>query len=364
MSKEKNMSLLPNALTARISRVQGTAARALVHLPAAAQHALARAMGYRNPHANLDPHVQVLLAVRQLQGAGQLLGKNTEKSRRHFRQQMASISGMPTAVGSVRDFHINGPAGLIGVRHYVPAGQHDALPLLVFYHGGGFIVGDLDTHDEPCRILCAQGNMQVLSVDYRLAPEHKAPAAVDDCVAALRWAHDHATALKVDPRKIGVGGDSAGGNLSAVVSQITAGTSHAPAAQLLIYPVVDLVDVYASHQTYSAGLFLSQADMDQAKASYVQHSGVPLNDARISPLRGTLSGLAAALVVTAGHDVLRDEGELYAERLKAAGTRCTLERVVSQGHGFMNISSINPTAKAATVKMAKDFRALLDQVGR
>lgn len=358
------MSLLPKTLKLKVSRLQGTAARAIARLPTSAQHTLARALGYRHSHPTLDAHLQVLLAVRQLQGSGQLLGKNAAKSRRHFRQDMASLVSTPTPVGHVRDFHINGPAGLMGVRHYSPAGQTGALPLVVFYHGGGFVVGDLDTHDEPCRVLCAQGKMQVLSVDYRLAPEHKAPAAVDDCVAALRWAHNHAAELNVDPRKIGVAGDSAGGNLSAVVSQITAGSSHAPAAQLLIYPVVDLVDTYASHRTYSDGLFLSQADMDQAKASYVQQSGIPLGDARVSPLRGNLTGLAPALVITAGHDVLRDEGELYAKRLQEAGVHCVLERVTSQGHGFINITSVNPTAKIATAKMAKDFRQLLDQVGR
>ena len=350
-------------LMARVMRVQGDAARLMARLPEGIQQKLAHTLGYKHPHTELDSHVQVLLAVRRLQGNRQLLGTDPQISRKHFRLEMQSIApATPTAVGGSRDFHINGPAGLIPVRHYLPKQMEDQAPLLVFFHGGGFVVGDLDTHDEACRVLCAAGQMQVLSVDYRLAPEHKAPAAADDCLAALRWAHDNAAALNVDPHKIAVGGDSAGGNLSAVVSQMAAGKSFAPAAQLLIYPVVDLVDIYSTHSTYSDGLFLSQADMDQAKANYVQHSGLPLSDYRISPLRGTLKGVAPALVITAGHDVLREEGELYAKHLQEAGVPCTLTRVTPQGHGFINITSINRGAHAATVQMGKDLRNLLEQV--
>ncbi|RYZ87914.1 MAG: alpha/beta hydrolase, partial [Moraxellaceae bacterium] len=244
-----------------------------------------------------------------------------------------------------------------------PSNQPNAskgLPLLVFYHGGGFIVGDLNTHDEACRLLCKYGQMQVLSVDYRLAPENPAPAAVFDCVAALKWAKAHAAELGADPAKVAVGGDSAGGNLSAVVSQQTKGTPDAPAAQLLIYPVVDLVNEYESRKIYTQGLFLSDLDVEQANASYVGISELSLEDPLVTPALGDMTNLPPALVITAGFDVLRDEGEAYAKRMLKLGNQATLERVPGQGHGFINITSVNRSARQATIKMAQDFRQLLD----
>ena len=355
----------------RIATARGTAARLTHYLPAPIQLKLAQAMGYRHDYPELEPHIRLLLAVRQLQGgegAG-LLTKDAEKSRRHFRNEMRSIAGKPVMVGQVKDFEIDGPAGKLPVRHYQPnpSNQSNAskgLPLLVFYHGGGFIVGDLNTHDEACRLLCKYGQMQVLSVDYRLAPENPAPAAVFDCVAALKWAKAHAAELGADPAKVAVGGDSAGGNLSAVVSQQTKGTPDAPAAQLLIYPVVDLYNEYESRKIYTQGLFLSDLDVEQANASYVGLSELTLKDPLVTPALGDMTNLPPALVITAGFDVLRDEGEAYAKRMLALGNQAKLERVPGQGHGFINITSVNRTARQATIKMAQDFRQLLDGLAR
>mgnify|MGYP000031113962 FL=1 len=355
------MSMMSHPLVAKIMRLQGTAGRVTSYLPEPVHHKAAALLGYRHDYPELNSHLKLLLAFRSLRDAS-LIGDDIEKSRRHFRAEMASIVGKPTAVAEVRDFEIAGAVGMMRVRHYKPANQVGAAPLLVFYHGGGFVVGDVDTHDEPCRLLCKYGQMQVLSVDYRLAPEHKAPAAPQDCLAALRWAYANAEALGVDPRRIGVGGDSAGGNLSAVVSQQAKGQDYAPKAQLLIYPVVDLAAKYESHRTFTDGLFLSQSDMDNAKARYAFDSGLTLNDPLISPLHGELDGLCPALVVTAGLDVLRDEGELYAHHLQDAGTPAIFYRVANQGHGFINITSINRQAKDATIRMAQDFRQLLDQI--
>ena len=201
----------------------------------------------------------------------------------------------------------------------------------------------------------------MLSVAYRLAPEHPAPAASNDCLDALKWAHKNAAALGIDPTKIAVGGDSAGGNLSAVVSQLAAGKAYAPAAQLLIYPVIDLEGIYPSHREYGKGLFLDQTDMDNAKIAYVDGIKLKRSDPRVSPLFGKLAGLAPALLVTAELDALRNEGELYAIKLREAGTYCEAYRVEGQGHGFINMTTINRAAYEATVKIAQDFRALLDE---
>lgn len=346
-------------------KARGDAARLLAHLPAPLQLRLARLMGYQHEYAGLDPHIRLLLAFRQLEGGGSLVTRDAVKSRRNFRREMLSIAGKPTPVAEIKNFQIDGPAGKLNVRHYrTEQGQQasKSAPLLVFYHGGGFVVGDLDTHDEACRLLCHYGRMQVLSVDYRLAPEHPAPAAVDDCVAALKWAKAHAAELGADPARVCVGGDSAGGNLSAVVSQQTKGPADAPAAQLLFYPVVDLVNEYQSRKAFTQGLFLSDMDIEEANYAYVGLSDLTLQDPLVTPMLGDLSNLPPALVVSAAYDVLCDEGEAYANRMRELGNRVILDRVESHGHGFINLTFLNPSAKQTTIRIAQDFRVFLDSL--
>lgn len=360
------MSGLINKLTARVEKLQGTAARLTMRLPAFSQRALAKALGFNDQFAQLDAHLQILITTRKLMGNDALIGPNTEKSRRHFRKEMASIISKPTPVEAVNNWDIPINLAKLAVRQYTPKlmGHHKndgkKLPLLVFFHGGGFVVGDLDTHDEPCRLFCQHAQVQVLSIAYRLAPEYPAPTAIDDCLAALKWAYEHADDLNIDPSKIAVGGDSAGGNIAAVVSQLAVGKPYAPAAQLLIYPVVDFVNKYPSHAAYGKGLFLDQSDMDNAKSAYMASSQLTLSDPRVSPLLGNLAGLPPALLVTAELDTLRDEGEMYAVNMREAGSPCIAHRVLGQGHGFINITSINRAALQATQQMAHDFRALLD----
>ncbi len=360
------MAGLVDHLTARVEKLQGTAARLTMKLPSFTQRAIAKAFGFNGNFKNLDTHLQMLIVVRDLMGGGDLIGQNPDKSRRNFRKEMASIISKPTPVGAVTNWEIPVNLANLAVRHYTPKligydkTSSKKLPLLVFFHGGGFVVGDLDTHDEPCRLFCQHAQVQVLSIAYRLAPEHPAPTAVEDCLAALKWAFEHAEDLDIDSTKIAVGGDSAGGNLAAVVSQLTMGTPYAPAAQLLIYPVVDLVNKYPSHAAYGKGLFLDQSDMDNAKNAYVASSQLTFSDPRVSPLLGNLADLPPALLVTAELDTLRDEGELYAVKMREAGSHCIAHRVLGQGHGFINITSINRAALQSTRQMAHDFRALLD----
>ncbi len=360
------MTGLIHNLTTRAEKLQGTVARLTMRLPPVSQRALAKALGFDPKHANLDSHLQMLIVARELMGGGDLIGTNPEKSRRHFRKEMASIVGKPTPVEAVTNWEIPVNLAKIAVRHYAPKRigsaktDGDKLPLLVFFHGGGFVVGDLDTHDEPCRLFCQHAQVQVLSVAYRLAPEHPAPTAVEDCLEALKWAYEHAADLNIDPTKIAVGGDSAGGNLAAVVSQLAVGKPYAPVAQLLIYPVVDLLNKFPTHATYGEGLFLDQSDMDNAKNAYVAHSQVTFSDPRVSPLLGKLAGLPPALLVTAELDALRDEGEMYAVKMREAGSHCIAHRIEGQGHGFINMTTINRAAFKSTRRIAHDFRALLD----
>lgn len=350
-----------NNLQHRIASARGAAARLTAYLPASAQVRLARLMGYKHDYDGLDPHVRLLLAVRQLEGDNALVTKDSARSRRRFKAEMASIVTRPTPVTAVKDFSIEGPAGKIPLRHYQPE-QGQGAPLLVFYHGGGFVVGDLDTHDEACRLLCQHGAMQVLSVDYRLAPENPAPAAVEDSIAALKWAKANAASLGADPQKIAVGGDSAGGNLAAVVSQQTKQSDAVPAAQLLIYPVVDLVNEYESRKTLIQGLFLSDLEIAEANAAYVGTSELDLQNPLVTPLLGDLSDLPPAFIVTAEFDALRDEGEVYAQRMLDSGSHAVLKRTQGQGHGFINVTPINRAAKQETINMAKDFRQLLNSL--
>lgn len=350
-----------NNLQHRIASARGAAARLTAYLPAPAQVRLARLMGYKYDYDGLDPHVRLLLAVRQLEGDNALVTKDSARSRRRFKAEMASIAMRPTAVNAVKDFSIEGPAGKIPLRHYQPE-QGQGAPLLIFYHGGGFVVGDLDTHDEACRLLCLHGNMHVLSVDYRLAPEHPAPAAVDDCLTALKWANANAASLGADPQKVAVGGDSAGGNLAAVVSQQTKQTDAVAVAQLLFYPAVDLVNEYESQKSFFKGLFLSDLDVAEATAAYVTTGHLTLENPLVSPLLGNLNNLPPALIVTAAFDVLRDEGTAYAQRMIDTGSLAVLKHTEGQCHGFINITPINRGAKKATIKMAKDFRQLLNSL--
>ncbi|GAC1372201.1 MAG: alpha/beta hydrolase [Aquirhabdus sp.] len=360
------MTSILNTLTTQAEKLQGTAARLTMRLPSFSQRALAKVLGFNHEHSRLDPHLQIIVTARELMGGGDLLSKNPEKSRHRFHKEMVSIVRKPTPVAAVTNWDIKHGLVKNAVRYYSPLlnsrskRENKLLPLLVFFHGGGFFIGDLDTHDEACRVLCQHGQFNVLSVAYRLAPEHPAPAGIEDCLNALKWAHEHASDLSIDPTKIAVGGDSAGGNLAAVISQLAAGKPYAPVAQLLLYPVVDFVNKYPSHKTYGKGLFLDQSDMDNATHNYLAHSQVPLSDPRVSPIFGDLTGLPPALLVTAELDTLRDEGELYAMKMREAGSKCIAHRVEGQGHGFMNITPINRAAFKSIRRIAHDFRALLD----
>ena len=338
-------------------RVQLVLGRLLLRLP---DRALARLAGSAPPVVDgqrLDAGVHFILATRRRQVRHGLTEPSVAAGRARYRRETA---GRRTRVGSVRDLTVAGADGPLGARLYRPPGGKGDGSMLVYLHGGGFVIGDLDTHDEPCRLLCRHARTSVLSVGYRLAPEHPFPAAVDDALAAWRWIRREARALGADPAKISIGGDSAGGNLAAVVSQVTARESDAPAAQLLIYPAVDATTPRASHELFATGLILTMRDVQAFARAYRGAQGGG-DDPRISPLAATdLHGLPPALVTTAGFDVLRDEGEAYAAALAKAGNAVRLRRFPSLMHGFIHITDTSPAARAAMLDTARDWRALLD----
>ncbi len=259
----------------------------------------------------------------------------------HRRAELARATrlGMPLRQGvHVTNRQIPGPAGRIPIRIYRRFGLTDECPAIVYLHGGGWATGDLDTHDGSCRLLASESDCLVIAVDYRLAPEHPFPAAIDDAVAAYRWAHQNSAELSIEPGRIGVMGDSAGGNLAAVIAQVTRDTDvPPPTAQCLVYPATDALLREPSHETFASGFLLTREAMHWFRAQYLPDPtdwASPL----ASPIeQENLSGIAPALIITAGFDPLRDEGRRYGERLAEAGVSVRYRCYDDMVHGFFGM---------------------------
>jgi acetyl esterase len=336
-------------------------------LPPRLQLLLAGGRPTRADGQELDPGVQLLLRALALQGMRSVTGAGAgpvdpkpAAVRAGAHRRAIVTNRRPTPVGTVSELLVVGAAGPLRARHYAPAEPGGPHPLLVYLHGGGMVICDLDTHDEPCRLLCRHGGMHVLSVDYRLAPEHPFPAPVEDGLAAFRWAAEHAAELGADPARVAIGGDSAGGNLSAVVSQLAARDGGpAPALQLLIYPSTNYLHETGSAQLFGQGFLLTLDDRRWFDTHYLRGTDAERNDPRVSPLLAeNLSGLAPAVVVTAAVDLLRDEGEQYADALDAAGTKVIKHRAAGMIHGFIQMTLFRGP-RDATVELAAMARAAL-----
>jgi acetyl esterase len=260
---------------------------------------------------------------------------------------------------AISDHAIPGPGGAIGVRLYRPrAAGASMLPVLLYFHGGGWCIGNLDTHDPVCRQLADQAGCAVLSVDYRLAPEHPFPAAVEDCAAALRFIAAEGASLGLDPERIAVGGDSAGGNLAAVCTLLARDAEIALAAQLLIYPVTDFAMAHPSHDEFAEGFLLTREALQWFGANYVG-AGDPA-DWRASPLRAPdLSRLPPAAIIVGNCDPLRDEGCAYAERLRQAGVEADLHLHPGMIHGFFTMGGRMDAADAAIAQSVALLRQRL-----
>jgi acetyl esterase len=309
----------------------------------------------------LDPEIQLLLLLRKVRGRATLRAATPSIARARMRDEILRFGGERIQLGAVRDFTIPGPGGRLPVRHYAPSAPGERHPLIVYFHGGGYVAGDLDTHDQVCRMICQHGAVNVLAVDYRLAPEHPFPAAVDDAYAAFQWAASHTEELHADPTRLAVGGDSAGANLSAVVSMFAARDGGpAPMLQILIYPPADRSFDRASVGFFREGFLLEQADMQWYDAHYFGSSQTARTDPRVSPIYAdNLGSVAPALFFTAGFDPLRDEGEAFAAAMKAAGNRAELRRFDGLVHGFINMVNVSPVSRAAVVEMATEIRRAL-----
>jgi acetyl esterase len=289
----------------------------------------------------LHPQVQAIIEGMAANPDAKATHEQTPEEAREAYVALGGAFGPGEDVGSVADRNLPGPAGEIPARVYTPSGE-GPFPVLVFYHGGGFVIGDLDSHDKECRALCNGAGCVVVAVHYRLAPEHRYPAAVEDAWAALEWVAANAGEVGGDASRIAVGGDSAGGNLAAVVSLLSRDRGGPRLAlQLLVYPCTDATPdaPFPSRSENAAGPFLLKETMDYFFGHYVDDPSPDWHDPRLSPLYAkSHAELAPALIVTAEFDPLRDEGEAYAEKLRAAGVPVELRRYDGMPHVFFQLS--------------------------
>jgi acetyl esterase len=310
----------------------------------------------------LDPEVRNVLELVIMAGRPAYNTLSPKEARQLFRETRPASTPTPPTIGLVKDVAADGPHGPIPLRLYRPAGVDAAacLPVLVYFHGGGWVIGDLDTHDVLCRQLTAEAGISVISVDYRLAPEHKFPASVDDAWAATRFIVDHAAELNVDASRLAVAGDSAGGNLAAVVA-LLARDQGGPAIrlQVLNYPVTDCRIDSPSYGEFADGFLLTRVSMQWFIDHYLK-SPADAGDWRASPLRApSLAGLPPALIITAGFDPLRDEGEAYAARLRQAGVRVDAVCFGGMIHGFLPMGRLISTGNRAVSLVAGALRQAL-----
>ena len=336
-------------------RVESRAARAILGLPPSVVRRLGGATIVRDGRA-LDPQVQLALVMqRRLRGrAPQELG--LAEARAELDVNAATLAPRPRAEVMVEDRTIAGPGGALALRVYRPQGAAAPGPALIYFHGGGFVVGGLDSHDPVCQALAAEGRCAVIAVDYRLAPEHRFPAAVEDALAAFDGVRAEAEALGVDPERLAVGGDSAGGNLAAVVALERRGAA-GPRLQVLLYPAVDLTMSFPSIQGLGSGFFLEATTMAWYVATYLGEDG-DRRDPRASPwFAPSLAGAAPAYVLTAGFDPLRDEGDAYATRLAAEGVAVTHRCFDGMFHGFLNAAGAIEGGARALSEIGAALRA-------
>ncbi len=315
----------------------------------------------------LDPQAQALLELVAKAGRPPIQTLPAPAARQFYREARMPLQPVPPDVASVENRAIPGPHGPIPLRLYRPAGSRAAerLPALMYFHGGGFTIGDLDTHDVVCRALANEARGAVVAVDYRMGPEHKFPRAVDDCVAATRWVAAEAKTLQIDAGRLAVGGDSAGGNLATVVA-LTARDAGGPKIvfQLLIYPTTTLHHDTPSSKELAQGYLLTMDAMHYFRENYLS-SVRERSDWRASPLLAPdLSRLPPALVITAGYDPIRDEGKAYADKLKAAGVEVAYTCYDGMIHGFITMGKVLRAADAAIKESGAALRSAFNESSR
>lgn len=310
----------------------------------------------------LDPDAAAVYKAFQEAGRPPYENGTAAEAREMYLKGRVVSNPEPPEIAAVRPLSIPAPHGAIPARLYMPKTLRKAdgaSPCLVFFHGGGWVIGDLDSHDVVCRKLAHEGELIVISVDYRLAPEHKFPAAADDAIVATKWVVAHATSLGIDAKRLMVGGDSAGGNLAAVVALAARdGDGPAIAGQVLIYPATDFAMTHPSHREPETSILLTHSVIKWFCNHYLG-GAADIDNWKASPARAkTLAGLPPAYVLTAGADPLRDEGDEYAKRLKEAGVPVTYKHFPGQFHGFFTMGKLLQQANVAAADIGVWLKAL------
>lgn len=339
-----------------VQRSRVPAVRLIDHLPQFSQRALVKLLGYPYDYPQLDPLTACLMAMQHKQGRAGFLAQDLSRTRQNYEQKIKLLSTYKTKIRQIQDLRLPLASGTLKARHYHPQ-PNKKLAMLVFYHGGGFVAGSLDTHDEICRLLAKTMQVQVLSVQYPLAPEANPQQVIEASQQALEWVYQNRRQLNIYKGRIAIAGDSAGGNICAVVAQRSIQQAYAVKAQLLIYPCIDLQYSYPSQQRFAYGLSLTAADVKRVKQLYAEQHHVEFDDPLISPVYAEPNpSLAASFIVTAGHDVLRDEAEFYAEKLAAHGCKVQYQTYIEQAHGFIHLTAISKQAKKCCLDIAKQFK--------
>lgn len=302
----------------------------------------------------LDPHIATVLAIEKFTKHSEIWTMTPHAARVALAEGVLISEDPPDSDLDVRDTFLRGPAATIPARTYTPRGLAAPSPALLFIHGGGWVTGDIDTHDTLCRRLAHEAHIRVVSISYRLAPEHRFPTAADDAVAAFRALVLRAPELGIDPHRIAVGGDSAGGNLSAVVGLETRKDDVRPALQLLLYPALDATCSLPSHTTNSDNYYLTERSIAWYMDHYFRSDTSVKKNPRLSPLWETdVAGAPPALIVAAEFDPLRDEALAYAERLRAVNIPVDVQFCKGLIHGFSLMTALSPAAMDATLEMAR-----------
>lgn len=304
----------------------------------------------------VDEHLAAMLRIDDLINDSAVERNEPEAARRALRVSVASVDSPPSRNIDTRELWWDGPGGRQRARLYAPPGLAKPSPAIVYFHGGGWVVGDLETHDSLCRRLADSGNLRVVAIEYRLAPEQPFPAAAEDAVAAFRWCVEHAVALEIDPARVAVAGDSAGGNLSAVVARHSASHALKPALAVLLYPGLDATLSQPSHRTLGDRWMLTSESIAWYHRHYFGDSEEVRRHPDASPvLAEDLTGICSTWIYACHFDPLRDEAVLYAERLKQAGVVVKLSVVPTMIHGFLLMTRASPTARELTERIARDI---------
>jgi acetyl esterase len=334
--------------------MQKTALRLVFRLPEPVKRRMA------GPAVQIDGRTlgldaQLLTAMSRRTGFSLVVDESPEKSRAAMESGRYALEGPRYEDIVSEDLAIDTAHGGIEATLYTPRRLTTPAPLLVFFHGGGFVIGSRTSYDSLVSFLAHHAQVKIMSVDYRLAPDHPFPAAFEDTVAAFEHAHRHAEGLGADRSRIAVGGDSAGGHLAAVLSQVAArGEGPRPAHQFLFYfyPATDLTRRHPSRDLFADGLILTDRDVDWFADQYA--GSADRSDPRLSPLLGEVdASLPPAYITTAGFDPLRDEGERYAEKLRQAGATVTLHRESDLVHGYLSFFAVAPRFRAAALEVAR-----------